>query len=662
MMYEVYLDGNLLYYPNDETFVILNSQLDLALNEAGSFEFDIPEYNLRFNDFKLRKSMIQVLQNGKEIFYGEVREVTQNFDFTKHVYAVGELAFLFDSIQPQAVYQGSPYDMLKSMIDQHNAQVEDRKKFEIGSVTAEDGYVYHFTNREDTLTDIREKLCKTLNVFIKIEKTANRRLLSLVPLANYGTYCRQEIQFGENLIDYSNNMSAQDIATCCIPLGKRLEDEERTGDCPDGLDEYLTIVGTSANDYHKKEENDYVQIDSAIANYGYVRVVKHWDEVTLKDNLQKKAIDWLKSAQYENMTLEITALDQNLLDINIDSFDVGDTIHVWAEPFGMDTTFPVRKKSIYINDLAKNSVTLGSTVQKSLTTQNSEAVAKLNEEIPEVSPILKSAKDNALAQLLAQTTGGHIVYEYDSTKSYIEAINVCNALTIEESTQRWVINLRGIGFMSRESKNDKWSDLSVAITMDGHIVSNFMTTGLLKLTGATTGGDGVDSNVHLKVYDGATEVGAWGSDGIKIKKGSLDIGGNFKVGTDGKLTATSASLSGHVNASTGSIGGWDIDSTGLSKGPASIWSTTNGMHVGTDGLRSNKDGNYVIIANGSLSTNTNFNSGIIGASNYITAPRYYVGTTAGATGIVTWTDSVLRKAYVINVVNGIVIQIESKSY
>ena len=57
-----------------------------------------------FRKGKVPRKMIEQMY-GKEIFYGEVRESEKDFYRTKHIYAVGELAFLFDSIQPQAKYQ-----------------------------------------------------------------------------------------------------------------------------------------------------------------------------------------------------------------------------------------------------------------------------------------------------------------------------------------------------------------------------------------------------------------------------------------------------------------------------------------------------------------------------------------------------------------------------
>ena len=232
MIYEVYLNDNLLYYPNDDSYSIINAKLETALNEAGTFECDIPQKNMRYTDFdnggQLRSGIITVLKDNVEIFCGEVREVTQNFDFTKHIYAVGELAYLFDSIQPQAKYQGTVSAMFSALLANHNNQVEARKQFQVGNILVTDpnGYIYHFTNREDTLTDLREKLCNTLDGYLKIRKVSGVKYLDFVPLSSYGSYCKQEIQFGENMLDYSANYTANDIATCVIPLGVRLEEDQ----------------------------------------------------------------------------------------------------------------------------------------------------------------------------------------------------------------------------------------------------------------------------------------------------------------------------------------------------------------------------------------------------------------------------------------------------
>ena len=122
MMYQVLMDGKDLYYPGDKEYVIVDAVAKLQLNDSGTFECDVPVVNPEYGNIN-RKSMIQVLKNGKEIFYGEVRESEKDFFGTKQVYAVGELAFLFDSIQPQAKYQNkTSRQLLETWLNIHNGQ------------------------------------------------------------------------------------------------------------------------------------------------------------------------------------------------------------------------------------------------------------------------------------------------------------------------------------------------------------------------------------------------------------------------------------------------------------------------------------------------------------------------------------------------------------
>ena len=582
MIYEVYLDDELLYYPNDENYSIINAVVETSLNEAGTFECDVPVSNPKYDSFNLRKSMIQVTKDGEEIFYGEIREVKQNLDFTKHIYAVGELAFLFDSIQPQARYQTTPLNMVTSMLANHNSQVEARKQFTIGNVLVTDpnNYVYHYTNREDTLTAIREKICNTLDGYLRIRKVSGTRYLDIVPLSSYGKYCTQEIAFGENLLDYSANYTAEDIATCVIPLGARFDDANRTADAIDGLDEYLTIKGTTTDSFHANTNDDFIYIQSAVNTFGWVRVVKNFDDITVAENLKTAAEDWLTSAQYSKLELELNAVDLNLLDHNIDSFEVGDTIHAWAEPYNMDTTFPVRKKTTYLNDLSKNYIVLSNTeTSKSYTKQASDAVSQIKEEIPQTFSVMQEAKLKALAMLLDESTGGHVVFEYekdaDNNPLYIDAISVCNAPTIEASTKRWRWSQGGFGFLERANINVPWNmaDVKVAMTADGEINADRIKTGTLDadsvtvhgrieatsgyIGNATTGWEIGSNNIHNGVTgmgDGAHEGTYIGIDGIRFNQKPTDPTPNAytkitKLGIDCQTTVTASGFYGKYSGS-----------------------------------------------------------------------------------------------------------------
>lgn len=239
MIYEVFIDNKQLYYPGDEKLVIYNSKLEQALNDAGTFEFTITKNNPLYDEIYPRVSSVRITKNDTEIFFGQVRTSEEVLDGEKDVSCVGELSFLYDSIQPQKRYQDyTPQQFFNELVTNHNNQVEDDKKFRPGKVTVTDpnDSLYRFTNFEDTLTDIRDKLCDSLNGYLRIRKSEGNRYIDLLRLEDYGKYSDQPIKFGYNLLDFVKKDSGEAIYTALIPLGARLDESQI-----DGLDSYLTI-------------------------------------------------------------------------------------------------------------------------------------------------------------------------------------------------------------------------------------------------------------------------------------------------------------------------------------------------------------------------------------------------------------------------------------
>lgn len=352
MIYEVFIDNKQLYYPGDEKLVIYNSKLEQALNDAGTFEFTITKNNPLYDEIYPRVSSVRITKNDTEIFFGQVRISEEVLEGEKDVSCVGELSFLYDSIQPQKRYQDyTPQQFFNELVTNHNNQVEDDKKFRPGKVTVTDpnDSLYRFTNFEDTLTDIRDKLCDSLNGYLRIRKSEGNRYIDLLRLEDYGKYSDQPIKFGYNLLDFVKKDSGEAIYTALIPLGARLDESQI-----DGLDSYLTIESVNGG-------KNYLKNDAAIKQFGLIWAVQKWDDVTVPENLILKGKEWLRSNQYKTLTLELTAIDMSMLKSDIDSFNLGDTIHVIAKDFGLDAVYPVQKKTTYLQEPEKNTIVLSNT-------------------------------------------------------------------------------------------------------------------------------------------------------------------------------------------------------------------------------------------------------------------------------------------------------------
>lgn len=464
-MYQVLIDGRDLFYPGDEEYTVSDAVTKLKLNDSGEFECDVPVINPEYGNIKNRISMIQVLKNNKEIFYGEVRESEKDFYGTKQVYAVGELAFLFDSIQPQAKYQNmTSRQLLETWLNIHNSQVEDKKKFYVGMVTVHDSNdsMYRFTNQETTLDCIRDKLCDSLGGYLRIRKVDGKRYLDLVTLQEYGKICEQPIEFGDNLLDYSENVSASDLYTCVIPKGSRLEESPI-----EGLEAYVNI--TSVND-----GKDYLYSEDAVTTYGWNRCVVSWDDVTEPENLKRKGEEWLRDNQYETMVLELTAADLSMLDADIESFELGDTVPVYSKPHGMDRTFPVQKLELHLQDPSQDKLQLGNTMKLSYTEQNKGNLSAMNQQLEstrQTTAWLQSAIDNATA-MMTGSKGGYKVSEYDEDGRWLRDLYM-NAPNKEDATLVMQINMNGIGF-SREGFDGPYKN---AWTIDGVLLGEFLKAG-----------------------------------------------------------------------------------------------------------------------------------------------------------------------------------------
>lgn len=354
-MYTVYADNQLLYSPTlvYEGYAISNTQMQLELNKAGSFQFLLPPNNAIYNDLVKLKTIITVYDDDDEIFRGRILYDEKDFYKQKQVYCEGHMAFFNDSILRPFSYSGSIIDFLSMVLNNHNKQVESAKKFKLGDVTVVDTNDYINRSSTDymyTWDVIKQKLLDTLGGYIKIRKEADGYYLDY--LDNFDSVSSQVIEFGKNLINLTEYVTAEDIFTCLIPLGATLNNE--TG-------EKLTI----------REVNgglDYIQNTNAIALFGRVWRTHEWGDVTDASHLKKKGEARLQEYINSAITLNISAVDLHLLDVNTTAIRLGDLNRVLSVPHELDRYFLCSKINLNLQSPKSSVYTFGVSF-KSLTQQ-----------------------------------------------------------------------------------------------------------------------------------------------------------------------------------------------------------------------------------------------------------------------------------------------------
>lgn len=454
-----------LHNPKVKELTVGDPYFETGDNLNGQAEFTIFPEHPHYSKVKKLITDIIFYRDNKPEFYGRVLYDDEDFNGSKKVFVEGELAFFCDSIQRPKVYHNTSVKAyLKDIINIHNSQVEERKQFTLGLVTVTDSNdsLYRYSNWEDTRTILKKKLTSRLGGHLVIRHENGLRILDYLSDDTYYKKNPQKIEFGKNLLDFAKNMDASDLATCIIPLGAKLEEEEQDESLEQIKEQRVTIASINGG-------VDYVTDDKAVAEYGKIYKTVIFDDVKVPSNLKKKGEEYLKTAQFEKMVLELKAIDLNFVNEGNQELRVGDKIRCISAPNGMDKEFPLTKKRIYITQFKKNTVTLGDeSSNKSYTSSNRQESAQMEEEIqkiPSKSEILEEALKDAQDLINQQVKNGHAIHV---PEEFIVADDE-EYKTQARNLWRW-----GLGGLAHYSHGYDGPIDGIALTMDGKINGNML--------------------------------------------------------------------------------------------------------------------------------------------------------------------------------------------
>lgn len=454
-MYKVLCDNTLMYDPRIEELALINPVVELEENKAGSFSFKMPLGHPLYSSVKRRKSVMQVYQDDELLFSGMCIEVKEDFYKRKDIYCEGELSYLNDSIQRPNRYQDvSVRGLLEAYIANHNAQVEEEKRFTVGMVTVTDNNnsLYRYTNMNSTMQELKEDLVDDLGGYLRIRHKDGVKYIDY--LADSMNTNSQVIRLGENLIDFNSNIDSSEIATAIIPLGNLLEEE-----VVEGLQTRLTIEKVN-------DGKDYVYSPEAVENFGWIYKTVTWDGVTVPSILKSKGQKYLSDIQFENMVIEAKAIDLHIVDHETERFKLSDQIRVVSKPHGLDRYFRLTKQTINICSPENDTITLGKEERLSLSAKTASANEEIKKAIEKITPasnILNQAVENA-TQLIANAMGGYVL------KNETELL-IMDTNDTETATKVWRWNINGLGY----SSNGYNGPYKTALTMDGRFVASAIT-------------------------------------------------------------------------------------------------------------------------------------------------------------------------------------------
>lgn len=354
-MYRVLCDNKVLHDIRDEEYMLLEPKISLELNKTGNFDFSILPRHPNADVINKLKSKIEVYEDSELLFAG--RSLTDEIDFqrTGQIACEGELAFLLDSVQRKNIFRTNKFqpissniDIFKNIIAEHNQQVEDSKKFTIGTIDIDrvDKINNFDANYEKTWDLINTNFIEKYPGYLRVRYQNGVRYLDYVK--QYGKVSNQVIRFGENLLDLKKYTKAENIKTAIIPMGGG----------------NVTIKNATGHN-----GTDYIYNQTAVDLYGWIFEKVDFPDASDPNTLFQKAQEYLKSCINLAITIELTAVDLHMIDVDINAIRLGDLVPCVSQQHGLlstmgdvSTYYLVSKYEIDLENPANNKITLGRTI------------------------------------------------------------------------------------------------------------------------------------------------------------------------------------------------------------------------------------------------------------------------------------------------------------
>jgi len=372
MKYTVYCD-NYPLYDLDKGLSIESPLAKLKKNTVGEFTFKIYPMHPYFDTIKKLLSVISVYKDSKLIFKGRALNDTQDFNNAQVITCEGKLACLNDSVVRPYTFADGVYDytdsnnvyhngFLKWLLENHNAQVTENQQIKLGTVSHNldsNNYINRSsTDYANTWQVVEDKLLKTLGGVLVLRFENDGDYLDYLADSDLTATSTQQIEFGENLIDITQEVDGTETYTAIIPLGAKADTQSNTR-----LTISSIVDGDITSDVVKSGDTLYSRAGVAAHGKIYAPVANStWDDVTLATNLITKGTQYLSStAVMLKKTITLKAIDLAVTSKDIQSFNFLDCVIVNSTPHNLSGTYLLSEMDIPLDKPDGMTINLGDT-------------------------------------------------------------------------------------------------------------------------------------------------------------------------------------------------------------------------------------------------------------------------------------------------------------
>lgn len=357
------------------------------------------------------------------------------------------------------------------------------------------------------------------------------------------------IKYGKNLTDLEQDENCSNVYTGVLPYwtGNDTTVSGSVVNAPGTYDFTRILPVDFTSDF--EEQPSPAQLNNAATNYISANNIGI-PEV----NLTVSFVNLNQTEEYKNLGI-------------FERVELGDTIKVEFAAMGVSSTARC-VKTVYNTLLERyDNVELGE-VKKGLADTISSQTSSIIDisKNSGVSSAVKAAIMAASEAITGQKGGSVILHDTRGGNKPNELLFLDND-DISQAQKVWRFNLSGFGY----SSNGYEGPFTTAITRDGSIVADFITTGSMDAARITSG--------ILQSKDGRFLIDLTANT-ITMKKPSgntvFSFDGNGNLTINGTVYASAGEFTGKITAGSGSIGGFSINGNNLVGNGVTLYGNTYG--------------------------------------------------------------------------------------
>lgn len=448
-MYKIFADDTLIYDSTFEDYRIGKGQISLEINKSGSFVFSLYPDHFYYDQFVRLKTVITVYKSDRIVFRGRVLNDTTDHYNNKVLTCEGELGFLRDSIVRPFEFNGTIAEFFTKWIENHNAQVDEFKRFKVGKITTTDSNDRIYRNSEQYEKTLDSLNSRTVNsdlgglFLITHGENGTDEIPTIHYLSDSEKIATQSIEFGVNLKNYTKTVSADEVFTAVIPVS------EIDSDTGGSAKELLTIEAINNG-------KDYVYSETGVALYGWIFKMIKYEDVTNTQTLVKNAYRDLEKSILQNVTVELNAIDMHLLDRSIESFNLCDYIQVLSTPHKFNETLICSKQTLDLLKPSNDKVTLGFAYSAFTVAVNKNTISNINSTISSITHKVEKHESS-------------IIQQTDQIKQMVTAEYVDGEIKklgseITQTAKDWTAEFNKIGLAGSQTGITKVDEKGVEVT------------------------------------------------------------------------------------------------------------------------------------------------------------------------------------------------------